>query len=58
MLKHLVYTVHTHSTAPLMNAPSQTAAALILTAGHNPLKAAAAHTENHLLYVGNLQPFY
>lgn len=42
--KHLVYT-HTHSTALLRNAPSQTAA-LTLTARCIALKAAAAaHTE-------------
>lgn len=60
MLKHLVYTVHyTHSAAPLMNAPSQTAAALTLKAGRNiPKAAVAAHTEYHLLYLGDLQPFY
>lgn len=44
--KHLVYThTHTHSTALLRNAPSQTAA-LTLTARCIALKAAAAaHTE-------------
>lgn len=40
-----------------MNAPSQTAAVLTLTAGL-ALEAAAAQTEYHLLYLGYLQPFH